>query len=540
MLKYLRIQNIILVEEANIPFNPGFNILTGETGAGKSAIMSGLGLAVGERSDTQLIRKGCAKGVVEAVFDIDHHPFLPKFLNEAGIEHDSGQELIIRRELPATGKSRVFINHQIVQLTLLRKIGLHLVHLVGQHTNQKLLLIDYHRELVDIYGELASFIQTYQNYYQQEKTLRQTLNALIQEESQRLRDIDICQRELEELDQAHLKEGEDEELFAEYSLLANAEEVVTKINEINQALTGEKQPILPTLHRQKSLLDSLIRFDANLTETSQALQAALLELREIAHTLQNYAGTIQPDPEKLHLINERLLLINRLKRKYGTTLIDICQYHVQTREKLQRLENADIQIEELKLELEKAESLTHQAAKTLTQQRQEAAKALEMAVTHELHTLNMLKAEFLVVLTSQKRTINGDDKIEFFLRPNIGEHEIALKDGASGGELSRVLLALQTLLAGKDKIPTLLFDEVDANIGGETAAIVGEKLKNIGQQHQVICVTHFPQVASQAHHHLHISKQEKEGRTFTSIQSLDELAQQMELQRMLGRKIVRP
>lgn len=536
MLKYLRIQNIILVEEAHIPFSAGLNVLTGETGSGKSAIMYGLSLAIGERADTSLIRKGCDKGIVEAVFDIDRQAAILSFLTQAGIDHEPGQELIIRREIALTGKGRLFINHQLAQVALLRQIGHDLVQIVGQHANQRLFSLDHHREILDVYGELSRSVQAYQTHYQQENKLRQDLHTLIHQESQRLREIDICQKELEELNEANLKEGEEEELFNEYTLLAHSKEIAEKVQEINQALTGERQAILTNLYRQKALFDSLVQIDPHLSETAKAFHTAFLELQEISISLRQYQNHIQHDPDRLAFIHERLAFINRLKRRYGSSLAEVQTYQAETKAKLAYLENADMQIEDMQTELKNKEALTNQLAQELTAMRHQTAQQLEKDLTHQLHALNMSKAKFIIQITPQKRTTCGDDRIEFFLQPNVGEHQIALKDGASGGEVSRVLLALQTLLAGKEKTPVLIFDEVDANVGGETATIVGNKLKQIGQQHQVICITHFPQVAEQAHHHLQISKQEKEERTVTIVQCLDALSRQKELERMTGGK----
>lgn len=536
MLKHLNIQNIILVEQAAIPFSIGLNILTGETGSGKSAIMHGLSLVIGERTDTSLIRRGCEKGIVEAVFETENATIL-SLLDEGGIEHEQGQELIIRREIVQSGKGRIFINNQMAQLSFLRKLGQLLVQIVGQHANQSLLSLDYHREVIDLYGDLYSILQRFEQSYDEEKKIRQELEQLVQQESQRLREIDVCQRELEELEEAQIKENEDDELFAEYTFLSNAEEVSTKVSEINQALSGERQPLLAVLNRQKQALEALVRFDSSLQETFQAFQNVFLEIQEIAHTLRHYQNRVHFDPDRLYEIDTRLSLLNRLKRKYGVTMEEILNYQEQTKIKLQRLENAENEIEHLQQQLLEAEAKTQQIASELTFQRQHYASQFEFELTNHLHALNMPKAQFHVQLAKQKRTRQGDDRIEFFLCPNIGEHQIALKDGASGGEISRVLLALQALLAGKEKTATLIFDEVDANIGGETATIVGDKLHEISQQHQVVCITHFPQVASQADHHLQISKEEKEGRTVTVVQELDVFSRQRELSRMAGLKI---
>lgn len=533
MLKHLHIKNLVLIEDASLAFRPGLNILTGETGSGKSALMHGLSLAIGERSDSSLIRCGCEKGIVEAIFESDRLP-LNSLLSDAGIDHENGDELIIRREISLSGKGRIFINNQPAQLSLLKKLGVLLVQMVGQHANQSLYSLDYHREVLDLYGNLGPLLRAFQKSHDHESQVRHALTQLIQQEAQRMREIAVCEKELEEIDTARLKEGEEEELFAEYTRLSNAEEISTKIFDINQTLSGERNPILTVLNRQKQTLESLLRFDPSLQEPHDALKNALLELQEIAHSLQRYQNSLYFDPNRLKTSNDRLTLIAHLKRKYGSSIEAIMAYRLQTSDKLKKLENADLEIEGLRQKLAESERETQRLAHELSVKRRKVASSFEKETTAHLHSLNMSKAVFSIQLHQQQRTREGDESVEFFLRPNIGEHQIALREGASGGEMSRILLALQTLLAGKEQRATLIFDEVDANIGGETATIVGNKLVQISEQHQVICITHFPQVASQAAHHFQISKEEKEGRTVTTIQELDQSTRQFELSRMAG------
>ena len=538
MLKQLKLQNIILVEKADIPFKSGLNILTGETGSGKSAIMSGLNLALGERSDTNIIRRGSEKGIVEAIFDIEGLNVLIAFLEDSGIEHEPNQELIIKREISISGKSRVFINNQQTQLQLLKKVGILLAQFVNQRANQQLFSQDYHREVLDLYADLTPLVKDYKTSYLNEKSMREQLNTFIRQEAQRLREIAICQTEITELEEAQLKEHEDEEIFAEYTVLVNSKELMEMAHEINQSLSGERQSVLNILNRNKLCLDSIAAMDSKLLEPASAFHNALLEIQEVSYTLRKYAGSLNHQPDRLNEINERLALINRLKRKYGSTIQEIQVYIEEAKNKLNDLENRETQIEELQLQLTKVEDNTNQLALQLTEQRELASRRFEQDLTEQLQSLNMAKAQFIVQVDLQKRTHFGDNKVEFFLQPNTGEHQISLREEASGGEISRVLLSLQTILAGKDRIPSIIFDEVDSNIGGETAAIVGEKLRKIGQKHQVICVTHFPQVASRAHHHLQISKSEKNGRTLTEIKSLTIHSQQKELERMVGGSLV--
>lgn len=534
MLKSLSIHHLILIESAHISFEPTLNVLSGETGSGKSALMHALGLVTGERADTGMIRRGSDKGVVEAVFNIDQIPALAAILEESGIDHEPAQDLIIRREIHTSGKNRAFINHQAAQQGLLKKIGFLLLDIVSQHATQKLFSTEQHRDMLDLFGDLSLDISTFKKAWGRENSIKQELDALKHSEAERIREIGICEMELEELDEANLREGEEEEIFSEYTLLANAEDIAVKVQEITSVLSGDKHHLVSLLHRQKNTFDELILIDPSLKDTAESFNHAAIELEEIAYTLRNYQSRIDNNPQKLKIINERLTVINKLKRKYGSTIAEIEEYRQNAKQRLKTLENADNRIEQLEEELKAASTEAEALANQLSKKRKKTAKGLEEALTGQLHTLNMAKAEFIVEVSQQKRNATGDDKVEFFLIPNIGEHQIAIKDGVSGGEMSRVLLALQTLLTGKSAMPTLIFDEIDANIGGATAVIIGNKLKEISRKHQVLCITHFPQVASQADHHLQISKEEKSGRTVSLVRTLDTDARQEELLRMVG------
>lgn len=533
-LKHLRIQNLILIESADISFENGLNVLTGETGSGKSAIMNSLSLIAGERADAGMVRRGADKAVVEALFEIDSAPQIKPLLEQAGIDHEAGEELLIRREISSAGKSRAFINNQSAQIGLLRQVSAYLFEIVGQHANQKLLDLGHHRNIVDLYGEMTADVAEFSKSWTMENAQRSQLETLICSEAQRLRDIDICHMELEELQSANLKENEDEDLFAEYTLLTNAEELTNKVQDVIQTLSGERQAVLPMLNRNKHALEQLQTIDPSLSETAKSFNSILIELQEISHTLRNYHSRIEHNPSRTMEVNERLSLIDRLKRRYGASIQEIQAYHAKTLEKLRSLENGDVQIEDLRKSLQQMEKLNNSLSHKLTEQRKSAAQKLEKAIVKELRALNMPKVEFHCAIETEKRSKTGDDRIEFYLSPNVGEHKIPVRDCASGGELSRLMLSLQALLAGKEQIPTLIFDEIDANIGGETATVVGEKLKAIGKRHQVLCITHFPQVAHHALHHLQISKKELKGRTVTEVKVLEAGNRETELSRMRG------
>jgi DNA repair protein RecN (Recombination protein N) len=534
MLKQLFITNIILIEFADLHFEPGFNILSGETGSGKSAIMAALSLLAGERAESSLIRQGTDKGVVEGSFDISQIPGIAQLLESAGIDHDPSEYLIIKRELYGSGKSRAYINNQMTQLTLLKKIAEPLLEIVGQHANQKLFFLENHRHILDIYGQIEEEVKTFQESWTEENGVREKLNNLIHNEAQRLREIEVCLNELEELREANFQEGEEETLFADYSRLANAEEIGRKTEDICQGLQGERNGVLAILHRQKHILENVLQLDPSLSEIAQSFQEAILELQEVSYCLRNYQARVECNPLRFQEVQDRLTLIDRLKRKYGPTISDVFSYRTKTEEKLKTLERADDCIEEYRVRLQMLCELNDKRCHHLTKLRNEAGPKLEEALELQLRTLNMGKAEFKVEIAQQKRTQSGDDKIEFYFIPNVGEGKIPIRECASGGELSRVMLALQTLLAGKEKIPIIVFDEIDANIGGETASIVGDKLLEIGTSHQVLCISHFPQVAQKARHHIQITKVEKQGRTVTIVQHLSGEMREKELARMYG------
>lgn len=534
MLKLLRIQNLILIDSAEIHFSEGFNVLSGETGSGKSAILSAMGLLAGERADSGLIRRGSDKSVVEAAFDIDLKPAILKILENAGIDHDSESELLIRREIASNGKNRCFVNQQLVQIKILRELSESLLEIVGQHANQVLLSIEKHAQILDLFGEIEAEAVSFQKSWQQENQLRKQLEALVNQEAQRLREIEVCRMEIEELDEAQLKEGEDESLFEEYTLLTNAEERSEKVTAILEAISDGRHSALQLLSKHKNTFEDLVRIDAHFADLAQVYDTALIELQEVAYSMRAALSHIEHQPEKAAAINERLTLISRLKRKYGHSIAEVFTYYSRTKTKLEELESADVRIEELRIELDRIKLSNNTLGKELTKKRNRAAQDLEKSLTEQLHLLNMPKAEFHIEIRDQKRNDRGDDRVEFYFSPNAGEHRISIKECASGGELSRLLLGLQTLLANKSLISTLVFDEIDSNIGGATARIVGKKLNEIGKHHQVVCITHFPQVAQEAQHHIQISKQEKNGRTVSQVSVLKTSERKKEIARMSG------
>jgi DNA repair protein RecN (Recombination protein N) len=534
MLKQLIINNLILIDSLQISFQEGFNVLTGETGAGKSAVMSALKLITGARADTKMVRKDTEKTTVEAMFDPEKLTNIQAILEEAGIDMPANEDLIIKRELFSSGKSRAYINHQMAHVSLLKEIGEQLVEIVGQHANQRLYDEDEHRNILDLFGDCTEPRLVFAKTWKKLHTLQKKVSELHQNEAFRLREIERLRAEIEEITTVNPIEDEEEELFSEYSFLTHAEEIFSSSRVIHAQLHGGKESLVIQLSRNVSTLESLMSLDPSLSELHQSLHDATCEIEEVAHSIRNYMTSIDNDPHRAEVINDRLSTIDKLRRKFGPTLPDVYQYKKDAEEQLKRLENADIEIEELEIKLETLKVECNTLAEKLTGQRIKASKKLERQMTAELRELNMPKVEFKIDITKQTRSAYGDDKVAFLMAPNVGERVIPIKDCASGGEISRLLLAIEKLLSSKNATTTIVFDEIDGNIGGETAVVVGKKLEEIGQAHQVMCITHFPQVASQANHHYKIEKVEKSGRTLSLVTRLDEDGKKGEINRMLG------
>ncbi len=523
MLKTLRIHNIILIEMAELDFELGFTVLTGETGAGKSAILKALGLVLGDRADSRLVRKGEAKARVEALFEIGDLPGVTDLLDEAGIECED-DELLIRRELTSSGKSRAYINNAMAQTGLLKRLGNLLIDLVGQHANLRLSSPEYQCDVLDLYGGLLEKRANFAEQWQQLRTKEKELAALVAGEAERLRELNRLQVEVEELTTAAVKEGEEETLFAEYSRLANSEELNGGLGRVVDGL----QEL--TLSHLRETLAQCASLDAALKPQVEALTSAHLELQEVGHELRAYQSRLESSPGRLEQVNDRLCLLTTLQKKYGT----VSTYLSEATIRLGSLESADMRIEELNQEVAALSATVDHAATALTKARKKSGKTLETELTEQLQPLNMEGARFEVKIAAESRTARGDDAIEFLFSPNMGEGSVPIRSCASGGELSRVLLALKTTLAGLELTPTLVFDEIDANIGGQTGALVGKKIKAIADKRQVLCITHLPQVAREADHHFHICKQESDGRTHSTVTQLGKGRREVELTRMIG------
>lgn len=535
MLKELKIKNLILVEEATIDLQAGLNVISGETGSGKSALMEALSLVLGERCDSGVIRHECDKASIEACFEVSSESKVYNLLSEAGIEYEWNEDLFFKREIYNNGKSRLWINQQAANLNLVRKLRDHLIQFVGQHANRQLLEISNHRYFLDVYGELLEQVADFEESWKRKNQLQTQLDQLVNQEAYRKVEMGRLREIIEELNQASIKEGEEEDLYSEYSKLTRHEELLELGMQVCSALTDEDQSILNALSRQKPSFEKLKNFDPiQLPEIANHFHQIVRDLQDLSFQLQKYLNNLEHSPSRLQQISERMTTITKLCKKYQIKNNQINEFKSEIEKRLEQLENSECQIEELKVKLKEAENKNDLLAQELSQKRKAAAQVLSNDLEGQLRDLNMPRVKFHISIIPHNRCATGDDSVEFYIAPNYGENLIGVKDCASGGELSRIMLSLMVLLAQKNQMPILIFDEIDANIGGSTALVVGEKLRIISENHQVICFTHFPQVALQARHHIQISKREAKNRTITLAKTLNAKERKEELARMRG------
>lgn len=533
MIKRLWLKNFILADEVEILLTKGFNVITGETGSGKSIVLSSLSFVLGERADTSLIRHEASQATVEAIFEIDNANGAMPLLEEAGVAVEEN-ELIIKRDISESGKSRLFINHQSVTAQLVRKVAPFLIEFCGQHTTTKLMDPKVPLEMLDLYGDLEEKKGAVRGAYHRAHEIEKKLRALEASKAERARAITTCLREVEEISSANLQEGEEELLFQEFSRLQNMNEIKTRASEITYGLEESKNALLPQLVRLKATFQMLEGLDESVKETLKAYTSAVLELQEVGYEMRRYVNRLAADPARHSQIEAKLKKINELKRKFGNTIQEIETYRESQMVRLKELEDEEASIEALREEATQKNEELKTESQALSQARKELSKKFSKEIVKEIRSLNMPHATFEVQITEKEPSQDGIDAIQFFFTPNLGEMSLNVAK-ASGGELARLMLAFYCILSEKTNVPTIFFDEIDANIGGTTATQVAEKLVRLGEAQQIISITHFAQVARHGDHHLVISKQEQKGRTFSSIQALGtEKAKLEELRRMMG------
>lgn len=530
MLKELRIFNLILVEAAEITFQGGLTAITGETGSGKTVLLEALKLATGSRADSDAVRRGAEKALVEAVFEIHEQPQIKALLEEAGVEWVPEEPLLLKREISQEGRSRAFINSQMVSLSLLQKLGHHLVDFTDQHAHHELRKEDFQRTSVDMYGGLTNLTKEAESLKTQLGKKRKEVATLEQSLQDAKKEKELATFELEEIQSANLKEDEEESLNAEHRRLAHVQEIGTKLESITTLLEEPPYALIAQLRKSSLLLKSAVALDPTLQEAEQMLEQGTVALDEVRHILQVYLDRLEGDPHRMSFLEARLAVYHKLYRKYGNPLT----YLKTLSDRLTNLDHLEEKLQVAKKEQTALETQLLQARHLLTEKRKKAADKLARAITKILHTLHMPHAEMSIPISDPANPLEDENLVDFILHANRGEKSAHVKEHASGGELSRLMLALQTVLSEHQAIPLLVFDEVDANVGGQTASTIADKLVLIATHRQVLCVTHFPQVAKKCHHHIRIFKEESAKRTLTHLETLDSSGREREFSRMSG------
>jgi DNA repair protein RecN (Recombination protein N) len=533
MLSELVIRNLAIIERLQVNFGPGFNVLTGETGAGKSIIIDAVGLLLGDRARPELIRSGAEEGVVEALFDLAGQPQTRQQLAAAGF--DDNEELLVKRLVARGGRNRIQVNGSLATVGQLQPFSQNLITIYGQHEHQTLQRSDTHLDLLDRFAGLTERAAEFRRQFERVSSLRQRLADLETAERDRQQRLDFLHFQIKELTEAELRPGEDEELAAERLLLQHAERLAKVASGGYESLYGEKGAVCERLEVLAHDLEGVAAIDPLLGKLAETARGALYSLEDLAMALRDYGRRIAFEPDRQQEVDDRLALLALLKRKYAPTLEGVLQCQARLQEEITKLSDMETVRAELQAELQAAALLLKQAAEFLSEHRRKAAIELAARVEAELRDLAMAGTRFEVrLLPLSEPGIRGLERVEFYLSPNAGEELRPLARIASGGELSRIMLALRKAAPDGDNIPTLIFDEIDAGVGGIAATAVGEKLRQVAHDRQVLCITHLPQVAAHADRHYRVEKQIENGRTSTRLVLLDGEERVREMARMLG------
>ena len=536
ILTLLRIKNLALVEELDWQMEPGFIAITGETGAGKSIIIGALQLLLGERADKSLIRTGADLCTVEAVFSGEDLQKLNTQLVEAGIE-PCENDLILKRTLSSTGTNRQFINGSPTTLSILKNLGDELVDLHGPHDHQSLLSPEMQMSLLDSFARAKEQLEEYRKHYRQLQTLLAEHAALNTAETAREQELDLLRHQITEIKSANLVAGEEEEIDKRYKLASNSKRLIELASAVANKLSEADDSVLSQLAETQRLLRELEKIDSSMAQFSSAHAAAVVELSEIARALSTYAEKLDLDPEQLAALEQRVSLFETLKRKYGGPIAEVIGFGERAAERMRKIEGRDAELERLAKEIETVRAQISHAGEALRKLRTKAAPKLSENIRRNLRDLGFRQSEFEAKLSAlDEPRPSGFDSVELLFSPNPGEPLKPLRAIASSGEISRLMLAIKSALAAHDSIPLLVFDEIDTNVGGEIAHAVGAKMQTLGHDHQLICITHLPQVAATASWHFVVTKDVAHGRTFSNLHEVIGKARQEEIARMLGGK----
>lgn len=535
MLSLLHIENIALIETADIQFDPGFNVLTGETGAGKSIVVDSISAVLGERTSRELIRTGAKSALVHAVFT--NVPDV-SWLEENGIVQ--GEELLLQREIQSDGRNSCRVNGKLVTVTQLRELGRQLLNIHGQHDGQQLLDPACHLGYLDRFGHTQLLLEEYQTTFRELSHLRKQISALEMDEAERSRRVDTLTYQIRELERAELKPGEDEELDQRKNLLRSSGKLMDAVKAAEYALNGDEntQGAIALLGEAEGEIRSVVRYSQQMSDVAEILTQLRSLADDASERLRDAGEELNFSPEELDELEGRLDTLYRLKKKYGSTVSDMLDYLERCRRELDQIQFADDTIARLEKQQEKLRKEAERKAEALSKARKKAAKQLESRVQEELCQLDMPKvrfrADFSLKAGEWGMDETGRDEVQFLMSANVGEALKPIQKVASGGELARIMLALKNVLAEDDGIGSLVFDEVDTGVSGRAAQKVAEKMAQVARHKQVLCVTHLPQIAAMADTHFSVEKGERDGRTHTRVNRLEQLARQQELARLIG------
>ena len=531
MLSLLHIENIAVIECADISFDRGFNVLTGETGAGKSIVIDAISAILGERAYRDMIRTGTERASVRAVFT--EVPEFPWFA-ENGVEYDP--ETVISREIHLDGKNICRVNGTLVNVSCLHKLGIQLINIHGQHDSAALFDEENHLAFLDAFADNGKLRASYGERYEAVAKLRREISSLTMDEGEKLRRMENLKYQIAEIEKAELEPGEDDRLEERRKVLQNAEKLSNGMETAVECLYGgeDSDGASGLLAQAEYALARLSRFSDSFAALHDRVSDLMYQAQDAAEEVRDARDSLSYSAEELEQIESRLDVIHKLRRKYGTTCEDILEYLDKAKKELDEIEFADDKLERLKKNLKKAEKEAWDAALALRENRKQAADTMSKRILSELAQLDMPRVQFACRFTETELTANGADAVAFYMSANAGEALKPLSRVASGGELARIMLAMKNVLAEKDQVATLIFDEVDTGVSGRAAQKVAEKLRSVAVHKQVLCVTHLPQLAALANTHLLIAKSERDGRTYTSVTPLDLEGRKRELARIIG------
>lgn len=532
MLELLHIENIAIIEAADIEFAPGFNALTGETGAGKSIVIDSLSAVLGQRTSRELIRTGAEKAFVSAAFS----GMAPELTEELGIQPEADGTLLLQREIQTDGKNVCRVNGRPVTVGQLRALGARLLNIHGQHDGQQLLDEEQHIVYLDSFGRVESLAIAYAEKYKNFTDIRRQIGALQMDETEKARRVDTLQYQIEELRRAKLTPGEEEELTARRGMLRNAEKFLDAVAGADYALNGDDSGggALSALRQAQDALGGVRHLDDAFGQLYERLGEAYSEVYDIAATVEDKRSELDVSPGELDRVESRMDLLYRLKKKYGATVEDMLDYQARCEAELAQIEDAGDMLVRLEQALSKAEKGARQAAQALSDARKAAADRLTAQILTELQQLDMGKIRFAVDFAEKPLDSDGMDTVRFLMSANVGEELRPIHKIASGGELARIMLAMKNVLSEQDHVGTMVFDEVDTGVSGRAAQKVAEKMARISRRKQVLCVTHLPQLAAMADTHFSVEKGERDGRTYTEVRRLDREQRRRELARLTG------